>query len=73
VLIGRIELILKKPKISRPIQNFLMKYDDIISKGNSNIRRMSVIKYKINLVYSFSIMARQTFNSIMQRKIKKRD
>ncbi len=65
-LTRRIELIPKKPKIPRLIQNLLREYNDIISKKSNNIGRISVIKYKINLVYPFSIMVRQkTFDPII--------
>jgi len=72
-LIKRIELNLKEFKILRLIQNLLREYDNIISKRSENIDRISIIKYKINLVYFFSIMVKQkTFNFIMQKKIKKK-
>jgi len=72
-LIKRIELTLKEFKILRLIQNLLREYDNIISKRSENIDRISIIKYKINLVYFFSIMVKQkTFNFIMQKKIKKK-
>ena len=58
-LTGRIELTPKVPKIPKPIQNLLKKYDDIIFKGSHDLGQTSVIEHKINLVHPFPITARQ--------------
>jgi len=61
-----------KYKTPKKIVKLLNKYLDIRAKDSNDLGRTHLIKYKINFIYSFPIIARlKTFDPITQKKIKK--
>ncbi len=55
------------------IKKILNEFKDIIIKNNNNLKKINILKYKINFIYFFLIIIKlKIFNFNLQKKMKKK-